>query len=219
MDIHDTVIAPKRAAGKADVISGILWCAREVGETAGSGSDQSGGELMKVHVAMLATAMALACAVDAYGDIVNINAISASGLGKVIGTIGISDASEGLVIMPDLTELPPGDHGFHIHVNPDCGPGAGADGQPAAGLAAGGHFDPATTGKHLGPHGQGHKGDLPAMRVDSGGNAMTAVIAPNLKLADVKGRAIMIHAGGDNYSDQPAPLGGGGARIACGVIK
>ena len=39
------------------------------------------------------------------------------------------------------------------------------------------------------------------------------------KLADVKGRAIMIHAGGDNYSDQPAPLGGGGARIACGVIK
>ena len=28
-----------------------------------------------------------------------------------------------------------------------------------------------------------------------------------------------VHAGGDNYSDQPAPLGGGGARIACGVIK
>jgi Cu-Zn family superoxide dismutase len=28
----------------------------------------------------------------------------------------------------------------------------------------------------------------------------------------------MIHAGGDNYADQPAPLGGGGARIACGVI-
>jgi superoxide dismutase, Cu-Zn family len=174
---------------------------------------------MKVHIAMLATAMAVGCAGTAYADNVTINAISASGVGKVIGTIGISDASEGLVIMPDLTELPPGDHGFHIHVNPDCGPGAGADGQPAAGLAAGGHFDPATTGKHLGPHGHGHKGDLPAMRVDSGGNAMTAVIAPNLKLADVKGRAIMIHAGGDNYSDQPAPLGGGGARIACGVVK
>ena len=25
--------------------------------------------------------------------------------------------------------------------------------------------------------------------------------------------------GGDNYSDQPVPLGGGGARIACGVAK
>jgi Cu-Zn family superoxide dismutase len=29
----------------------------------------------------------------------------------------------------------------------------------------------------------------------------------------------MVHTGGDNYSDTPAPLGGGGARIACGVIK
>ncbi|MBM3511952.1 MAG: superoxide dismutase [Cu-Zn] SodC1, partial [Alphaproteobacteria bacterium] len=25
--------------------------------------------------------------------------------------------------------------------------------------------------------------------------------------------------GGDNYADAPAALGGGGARIACGVIK
>jgi len=29
----------------------------------------------------------------------------------------------------------------------------------------------------------------------------------------------MIHAGGDNMSDKPEPLGGGGARYACGVIK
>jgi Cu-Zn family superoxide dismutase len=28
----------------------------------------------------------------------------------------------------------------------------------------------------------------------------------------------MVHAGGDNHADQPAPLGGGGARVACGVI-
>ena len=42
---------------------------------------------------------------------------------------------------------------------------------------------------------------------------------PTFILADVKGRSIMIHVGGDNYSDQPAPLGGGGARIACGVVK
>ena len=80
-------------------------------------------------------------------------------------------------------------------------------------------FSGTTTGKHLGPRAEGHKGDLPALRVDAGGNAMNAVIAPRLKLADVKGRSIMIHAGGDNYSDQPSPLGGGGARIACGVVK
>jgi Cu-Zn family superoxide dismutase len=28
----------------------------------------------------------------------------------------------------------------------------------------------------------------------------------------------MVHAGGDNHSDHPQPLGGGGGRIACGVI-
>ena len=28
----------------------------------------------------------------------------------------------------------------------------------------------------------------------------------------------MIHSGGDNYSDEPK-LGGGGARVACGVIE
>ena len=29
----------------------------------------------------------------------------------------------------------------------------------------------------------------------------------------------MIHDGGDNYADDPKPLGGGGGRIACGVIR
>lgn len=50
-------------------------------------------------------------------------------------------------------------------------------------------------------------------------NATQPVLAPRLKLSDLSGRALMIHAGGDNHSDQPAMLGGGGARIICGVIK
>jgi len=39
-----------------------------------------------------------------------------------------------------------------------------------------------------------------------------------MTLADIEGRALMIHAAGDNYSDTPAALGGGGARIVCGVV-
>lgn len=86
-------------------------------------------------------------------------------------------------------------------------------------LAAGGHYDPAGTGKHEGYEGQGHIGDLPVLTVAADGNASTDVAAPRLKMSDVKSRSLMIHAGGDNYSDLPAPLGGGGARIACGVVK
>ena len=45
------------------------------------------------------------------------------------------------------------------------------------------------------------------------------VAAPRLTLKDVQGRALMIHEGGDNYSDEPKPLGGGAGRIACGIVK
>jgi Cu-Zn family superoxide dismutase len=148
-----------------------------------------------------------------------INSISATGVGGVLGTMTFMDSAQGLVITPKLSGLPPGEHGFHIHDQGDCGPGMN-QGKPAAGFAAGGHYDPAHTKKHLGPLSTaGHRGDLPVLAVDGSGNATEAVTAPHLTVEQVRGRSIMIHAGGDNYSDTPAPLGGGGARIACGVIK
>ena len=176
---------------------------------------------MQTNIVTLATAIIIISTSAAYAasKTITMNGIDANGVGKKIGTLRLSDAKTGLQITPRLTDLPPGDHGFHVHVNPDCGPGNGPNGQPAAGIAAGSHYDPANTGKHLGPYGEGHKGDMPVLTADAGGKATKAVAVPHLTVADVKGRSIMIHAGGDNYSDQPAPLGGGGARIACGVVK
>ena len=176
---------------------------------------------MKTYIVTAISAIVVSIASVAYAasTTVTINAIDANGVGKTIGTIELSDTKEGLRITPQLSELPPGDHGFHVHVNLDCGPANGLNGQPAAGMAAGSHYDPANTGKHLGPQGEGHKGDMPVLTVDARGKATNAVTSPHLTVADVKGRSIMIHSGGDNYSDQPAPLGGGGARIACGLIR
>ena len=59
---------------------------------------------------------------------------------------------------------------------------------------------------------------MPTLYVDENGKATQPVFAPELELEDIEGRAIMIHAGGDNYSDSPKALGGGGERVACGVI-
>jgi Cu-Zn family superoxide dismutase len=175
---------------------------------------------MKANVCGLAAVFLVAAsAAHAADKTVIMNSIDASGGGKKIGTLSLSDTKTGLRIAPELADLPPGEHGFHVHVNPDCSPGGGSNGQPAAGMAAGSHFDPANTGKHLGPEGEGHKGDMPILTVDASGKATNAVTVPHLTLAEVEGRSIMIHAGGDNYSDQPKPLGGGGARIACGVVK
>jgi Cu-Zn family superoxide dismutase len=38
-----------------------------------------------------------------------------------------------------------------------------------------------------------------------------------LSAQELLGRSIILHAGGDTYSDVPK-LGGGGARLACGLL-
>jgi Cu-Zn family superoxide dismutase len=85
-----------------------------------------------------------------------------------------------------------------------------------AGIAAGEHYDPEARKSHKGPQGAGHKGDLPVLNATDKGISQT-VTAPRLKLAEVRGRALVIHEGGDNYSDQP-DNGGGKGRVACGVV-
>ena len=150
-------------------------------------------------------------------QVVDVHAVTAQGVGAKIGTVTFQDSPQGLSISSHLTQLPSGFHGFHIHEKGSCEP-ALKDGKMGAALAAGGHFNPAHATGHGTPN-DGHMGDLPVLNVDSDGNANTTVIAPRLKLADIQGLAVMVHAGGDNYSDHPKPLGGGGERIACGVIK
>ncbi|MGH7988237.1 MAG: superoxide dismutase [Cu-Zn] SodC [Candidatus Binataceae bacterium] len=148
-----------------------------------------------------------------------VNSINVKGVGPAIGTVTFEDTKWGLLVEPDLSSLPPGIHGFHIHQKGACGP-AENQGKMTAGLAAGGHYDPQHTGKHLGPYNnRGHEGDLPPLLVNAAGEATLPVLAPRLTVKDVRGHSIVIHAGGDNYSDRPQPLGGGGARIACGVIR
>lgn len=140
------------------------------------------------------------------------------GEGATVGTVTISESKYGLVFTPNLKDLPPGLHGFHIHANGSCAPNQ-QDGKTVPAGAAGGHLDPAKTNKHGTPWGDGHLGDLPALSVDAKGVATNPVLAPRLKMADVRDKALMVHAGGDNHADHPAPLGGGGARLACGVIQ
>ena len=144
--------------------------------------------------------------------------INSEGIGTPIGTITITTSQYGTIFTPNLSGLSPGLHGFHVHENPSCGP-AEKNGKMVPGLSAGGHYDPARTGKHEGPYGTGHLGDLPALYAHADGTATHPVLAPRIKIADLKGRAIIIHAGGDNYSDHPKKLGGGGARVACGIVE
>ncbi len=144
--------------------------------------------------------------------------VTDTGQGETAGTVTITQTPYGLLFTPDLQHLPPGLHGFHVHEHPSCAP-LEKDHVMTAALAAGGHFDPKHTGQHEGPFGNGHLGDLPGLYVDAQGIATEPVLAPRLKsLHEINHTSLMIHVGGDNYSDHPNPLGGGGARLVCGVV-
>ncbi|MBY0572066.1 MAG: superoxide dismutase family protein [Undibacterium sp.] len=172
---------------------------------------------MKKWTMALALACLSATAVADNSLKVAMNLVGDSGVLVAIGSVNVTESQYGLIFTPTLSGLPAGLHGFHVHENPSCEPKE-KDGKKTPALAAGGHYDPLKSGHHGSPWGDGHLGDLPALFVDADGKANQAVLAPRLKLSDLTGRALMIHVGGDNHADHPAILGGGGARMACGVM-
>jgi len=172
---------------------------------------------MKISPPIILFVSSVGCATAAE-IVVPMNTVNAKGTVKSIGNITITESSYGLILSPSIEGLEPGIHGFHVHENPSCEP-KDKDGKPVAALAAGSHYDPNVSKHHGAPWSNGHLGDLPALVVGQNGKANYAVLAPRLKISNVKARTLIIHEGGDNYSDEPAPLGGGGARIACGIIN
>lgn len=181
----------------------------------------------KLLVALTLTASFLSAAANVNGDhheplkpglVVDMVDLSTN---TSVGTVGITQTSYGVVFTPDLAGINPeasGMHGFHVHSNPSCAPSTDDQGKKIAGGAAGGHYDPAKTNSHGYPWtDNNHLGDLPALFIDKEGESTMPVLAPRLKLADLPGRSLMVHIGGDNYSNTPA-LGGGGVRMICGVI-
>ncbi len=169
---------------------------------------------------MIATALcvvAAAASAQQHRTTVQLNLINEKGMAAAIGAVVFEDTPKGLAIEPNLSGLPPGKHGFHVHEKPNCA-AAEKDGKMVPGLAAGDHYDPTDSKAHRGPEHDGHRGDLPVLVVEKDGVSTGKLLAPHLKVADLRGRSLVIHAGGDNYADTPKPLGGGGDRIACGVF-
>ena len=165
---------------------------------------------------LLCSSGPLLCANAVAKDLeVPINKISAAGVGEKLGEVTISDSGKGVAFKFTLKGIPEGEHGFHVHEKGSCGP-ALKDGKMTAGAAAGDHYDPNATHSHQGPEGAGHEGDAPKLNA-TGDSIEQTVEAPRLQLSEIEGRTLMIHEGGDNYSNNPEN-GGGKGRIACGVI-
>lgn len=149
--------------------------------------------------------------------VVPIHMLSKAGIHEKIGEIKLSDSAKGLRIDTDLHSLPVGFHGTHIHEYGSLLPSKKGS-KIIAGGQAGTHYDPDGAGFHSSPNGDGHRGDLPKIHADEYGESKQTLYAPRLKLDEIKGRSIVIHRYGDNYSDHPLPNGGGKERMAGGVI-
>jgi Cu-Zn family superoxide dismutase len=130
------------------------------------------------------------------------------------GTVHFTDAGDGNVeVQVDLTGVPPGTHGFHIHEKGDCGNN---------GMNAGGHFNPMSM-PHGAPDAQSHHaGDFGNVTADANGEVHTRITTHSISLKSGEttnpiGRAVVLHEKADDLTTQPT--GNAGARIACGVIE
>jgi Cu-Zn family superoxide dismutase len=129
------------------------------------------------------------------------------------GSVTFTQSGDRVKVVANLSGLPAGPHGFHIHEKGDC--------SASDGMSAGGHFNP--IGK---PHGhyqtaERHAGDMPSIVADASGNATLTVtldtIAVGSGAADIVGKSVIVHKDADDYKTQPT--GNSGARVACGVIR
>lgn len=130
------------------------------------------------------------------------------------GTVEFTRDGAALEITANLTGLPAGEHGIHVHENGDC---SAPDGK-----SAGEHYAP-EGGPHGAPtagHDQHHLGDLGNIRADDSGAATLSTDDDELQLSGdrgVVGRAVVVHASADDFQTQPD--GNSGTPLACGVVR
>ncbi|HWG84151.1 MAG TPA: superoxide dismutase family protein [Deinococcales bacterium] len=148
--------------------------------------------------------------------------------GKRIGNVYFLPASGGRIQVSAVIRagsgLTPGKRGFHVHVNGACTDSTDASGATVKFGGAGGHFNPTSAAKHGGPddhHDEAHAGDLPNLTINADGSGGVTYLTNKLSTAaganSVRGRSVVVHAAEDDYRTQP--IGGSGARVACGVIQ
>ena len=137
------------------------------------------------------------------------------GTGKETGRAQLTTGHDGVLFEVEVSGLEPRKWvALHIHETGTCDPAGGHE-------SAGGHFNPDEK-KHGFVAADGpHAGDLPNQYVAEDGVMRAQIYSTMVRLDDsergIRGRALIVHDGSDDYRTDPA--GGAGDRLACAVIK
>ncbi|QEH95421.1 superoxide dismutase[Cu-Zn] [Gluconobacter thailandicus] len=145
------------------------------------------------------------------------NLIDASG--KPAGTVRVTDTPKGVLLHIEAKGLTPGWHGIHFHEKGDCA-------APKF-TSAGAHVHTAKSVIHGVLNDNANDfGDLTNIYAAPDGSASAEIYSTFVSLRgassraallDADGSSVVIHAQADDYKSQP--IGGSGARVACGVLK
>jgi len=152
--------------------------------------------------------------------------------GNVVGSVRFQNAPGGNVAVTiSIDAATPGFHGIHIHANDNPSNGDGCIGPTFA--SADGHYSKTPGATH-----GAHTGDLPNVLVTPDGRGALSLVTDRFELAELPGRAVILHTGVDNHANVPtaggandytpntagavaltASTGNAGGRAACGVIE
>jgi Cu-Zn family superoxide dismutase len=142
----------------------------------------------------------------------NLSPASAS---LVSGRLALVPEAGGVHITGVIGGLPRGrQSAFHVHEKGDC--------SAVDASSAGNHFNPTAQVHGRASAGAHHAGDMDNLQANAEGVANVDVHLRGVTLGggaanDIAGRALVVHAGADDYRSQPA--GNAGARVACAVIR
>lgn len=168
-------------------------------------------------VAVLAAPPALAADAEPASSAKTVQAHVVGLDGKMLGMVNLQETPAGVLVTTDITGLPQGEHGFHFHEKGICDPAQKF-------TTSGGHFAAGAHQHGLMVMGGPHGGDMPNQYVAADGVLKAQVLNTGVTLSpgprsliDADGSALVIHAGADDYTSQPA--GNAGGRIACAVIS
>jgi superoxide dismutase, Cu-Zn family len=136
--------------------------------------------------------------------------------GQQVGSATLTQMANGVLVNIEVSGLPAGEHGFHIHETGKCEPTTRFE-------SAGDHLS--LSGQKHGHQSESgpHAGDMPNQFVGPDGKLRAHVINPNVTLGsgqgslfDQDGSAILVHVKADDYRSQPS--GEAGDRLACAVV-